>query len=118
LTARVLDQYPNLEAAAVTLRTSHSASHNTWQAVFRTRKQFHLSRSYEIRSIVDRVGSGDAFSAGVIYGRSSGLSDAEILEFATSAGCLKHSISGDFSVLTVDEVRALARGKGSGRIQR
>ncbi len=118
LTARVLDRYPNLEAAAVTLRTSHSASHNTWQAVFRTHKQFHVSRSYEIRNIIDRVGSGDAFSAGVIYGFSNGFSDAETLEFATAAGCLKHSMPGDFPVLTVDEVHALAKGRGAGRIQR
>jgi 2-dehydro-3-deoxygluconokinase len=118
LTARVLDQYPNLEAAAVTLRTSHSASYNTWQAVLRNRRQFHLSRSYEIRNIVDRVGSGDAFSAGVIFGKSSGFGDAETLEFAAAAGCLKHSIPGDFSVLSVDEVLALVKGKGAGRIQR
>lgn len=118
LTGRVLDRYPNLDAAAVTLRTSHSASHNTWQAVLRTRKGFQRSRSFEIRNIIDRVGAGDAFCAGIIYAMSSGFGEAEVLEFAAAAGCLKHTIPGDFLFLNVDEVYALTSGKGTGRIQR
>ena len=118
LTGRVLDRYPNLDASTVTLRASHSASHNAWQAVLRTRKGFYESRSFEIRNIVDRVGAGDAFSAGIIYAMSSGYGEAEALEFAAAAGCLKHTIPGDFLYLNVDEVRALASGKGTGRIQR
>lgn len=118
LTSRVIDRHAGLEAAAVTLRTSHSASHNTWQAVLRTRRGFHVSRSFEIRNIVDRVGAGDAFSSGLIYAMSSGFGDSEALEFAAAAGCLKHTIPGDYLFLSVDEVHALASGKGSGRIQR
>jgi 2-dehydro-3-deoxygluconokinase len=118
LTERVLERYPNLEAAAVTLRTSYSASHNRWQAVLRTRDRFYLSESFEIQPIVDRVGSGDAFAAGLIYGLCSGMDEGEALDFATAAGCLKHSIPGDFSILSNEEVRALMSGGGSGRIQR
>jgi 2-dehydro-3-deoxygluconokinase len=118
LTEHVLDKYPTLKAAAVTLRTSYSASHNRWQAVLRTRERFYLSKSYEIQPIVDRVGSGDAFAAGLIFGLSSDMDEGEGLEFATAAGCLKHSIPGDFSILTPEEVRALLSGGGSGRIQR
>jgi 2-dehydro-3-deoxygluconokinase len=118
MTEQVLETYPNLRAAAVTLRTSYSASHNRWQAVLRSRDRFHTSRSYEVRPIVDRVGSGDAFAAGLIYGLSCGMDDAEGLEFATAAGCLKHSIPGDFLILTRDEVSALMADGGSGRIQR
>jgi len=118
LTESVLERYAGLEAAAVTLRRSHSASHNTWQAVLRTRRGFLVSRSYEIRNIVDRVGAGDAFSSGLIYAMSIGFEDADALEFAAAAGCLKHTIPGDYLFLSIDEVHALATGKGSGRIQR
>jgi 2-dehydro-3-deoxygluconokinase len=118
MTEQVLDTYPNLRAAAVTLRTSYSASHNRWQAVLRSRDRFYMSRSYEVQPIVDRVGSGDAFAAGLIFGLSSDMDDAQGLEFATAAGCLKHSIPGDFLFLTREEVSDLSAGGGSGRIQR
>jgi 2-dehydro-3-deoxygluconokinase len=77
-----------------------------------------MSRSYEVQPIVDRVGSGDAFAAGLIFGLSSDMDDAQGLEFATAAGCLKHSIPGDFLFLTREEVSDLSAGGGSGRIQR
>ena len=118
LTERVLEQYANLDAAAVTLRTSHSASYNTWQAVLRTHRGFYASRAYEIRNIVDRVGAGDAFSSGLIYAVSKGFDDREALEFAAAAGCLKHTIPGDYLFLSADEIHTLVSGKGSGRIQR
>ena len=118
LTAGVFERFANLRAAAVTLRSSHSASYNSWQAVLRTKERFFVSKRYEIQPIVDRVGSGDAFAAGLIFGLDTGLPDGDALEFATAAGCLKHSIPGDFPVLSVDEVRSLASGGGSGRIQR
>ena len=81
-------------------------------------KDFLTSRRYEINDIVDRVGSGDAFGAGLIYGLLVLGDDAKALEFATAAGCLKHSIPGDFNRLSVKEVEALAKGEGSGRVQR
>jgi 2-dehydro-3-deoxygluconokinase len=77
-----------------------------------------LSRKYEITHIVDRVGGGDSFAAGLIYGLIHLGSPAEALEFAVAASCLKHSIPGDFNRFTVDEVQALITGGGAGRVQR
>ena len=75
------------------------------------------SRQYDI-DIVDRVGGGDSFAAGLIYGLASGKSAQDALEFAVAASCLKHSISGDFNLVSVGEVEALTKGDGSGRVQR
>lgn len=118
LTARVLGEYPNLKAIAITLRESKSASHNGWSACLNDRKSFMLSRAYEITHIVDRVGAGDSFAAGLIYGFQALPSHQEALEFAVATGCLKHSLPGDFSRTNVDEVNALLKGGGSGRVQR
>ena len=118
LTAQVLTQYPNLKAIAITLRESRSASHNGWSACLNDRQEFSVSRQYEITHIVDRVGSGDSFAAGLIYGFQMLATHREALEFAVAAGCLKHSIPGDFSRSTVEEVEALLKGGGSGRVQR
>jgi 2-dehydro-3-deoxygluconokinase len=118
LTTKVLTEYPNLKAIAITLRESKSASHNGWSACLNDRRGFSLSRSYEITHIVDRVGSGDSFAAGLIYGFQTLPTHQEALEFAVAAGCLKHSQYGDFSRSTVDEVNALLKGDGSGRVQR
>jgi 2-dehydro-3-deoxygluconokinase len=118
LTARVLGEYPNLKAIAITLRESRSASHNGWSACLNDRKSFMLSRAYEITHIVDRVGAGDSFAAGLIYGFQALPSHQEALEFAVATSCLKHSLPGDFSRTTVDEVNALLKGGGSGRVQR
>ena len=118
LTAQVLSQHANVRLIAVTLRESKSASHNVWSACLNDRSQFLSSRQYEITPIVDRVGSGDAFAAGLIYGLSQLPTLQETLEFATAAGCLKHSVPGDFSRASVDEVNALLTSGGSGRIQR
>lgn len=115
---RVLSTYPNLQAIAITLRESKSASHNGWSACLHDRKNFYLSRRYEITHIVDRVGAGDSFAAGLIYGLSTSANSAEALEFAVAASCLKHSIPGDFNRFTAAEVRALVEGGGSGRVQR
>jgi len=81
-------------------------------------KDFYVSRRYEIRDIVDRVGSGDTFSAGLIYGLLRLAGPAEALEFAVAASCLKHSIPGDLPLISVPEVKALMSGSGSGRVQR
>jgi 2-dehydro-3-deoxygluconokinase len=118
LAEKVLGQFPQLKAIAITLRESHSASHNGWSACYHDRKQFLLSRRYEITHIVDRVGGGDSFAGGLIYGLNTMAGPQEALEFAVAASCLKHSIPGDFNRFTVDEVKALIKGGGSGRVQR
>lgn len=118
LTAAVLNEFPSLKAAAITLRESKSASHNGWSACLHDRKEFLVSRRYEITHIVDRVGSGDGFAAGLIYGFQKLGTHRDALEFAVAASCLKHSIAGDFSRITVEEVEALLKGGGSGRVQR
>jgi len=114
----VMREFPNLKTLAITLRESRSASHNGWSACLNDGKQFLVSRKYEITHIVDRVGGGDAFSGGLIYGLLSFDSRQEALEFAVAASCLKHSIPGDFNRFTVDEVKALIKEGGSGRVQR
>lgn len=115
---RVLSAYPNLQAIAITLRESRSASHNGWSACLHDGKNFFLSRRYEITHIVDRVGAGDSFAAGLIYGLNTLPSPGEALEFAAAASCLKHSIPGDFNRFDAREVQALIQGGGSGRVQR
>ena len=118
LAAKVLDLYPNLKGIAITLRESHSASHNGWSACLHDRKDFLLSRHYDITHIVDRVGGGDAFAGGLIYGLINLPSHQDALEFAVAASCLKHSIPGDFNRFTRAEVEALIKEGGSGRVQR
>jgi 2-dehydro-3-deoxygluconokinase len=118
LAEKVLSQFPRLKSIAITLRESHSASHNGWSACFHTGTDFLLSRHYEITHIVDRVGGGDSFAGGLIYGLLTLAGPQEALEFAVAASCLKHSIPGDFNRFTVDEVNALIKGGGSGRVQR
>ena len=118
LTARVLGEYANLKMIAITLRESKSASQNGWSACLNDRKAFAVSRGYEITNIVDRVGTGDAFAAGLIYGLQQLPTPQDALEFAVAASCLKHSISGDFHRCSLDEVEALLKGDGSGRVQR
>ncbi len=118
LTEKVLEKFPNIRKIAITLRESHSADHNGWSAVLNNGSEFLISRHYEIRDIVDRVGTGDSFAAGLIYGLNALKSDSEALEFAVAASCLKHSIPGDLPLLSVPEVQALVGGSGSGRVQR
>jgi 2-dehydro-3-deoxygluconokinase len=118
LTDKVLADYPNLKMIAVTLRESYSASHNGWAACLNNRGEFLVSRRYDITHVVDRVGGGDCFAGGLIYGLLALATPAEALEFAVAASCLKHSIPGDFNRFTVEEVNALLKGGGSGRVQR
>ena len=118
LCERVFAAYPNLQMLAVTLRESKSASHNGWSACSYDGKAFRLSKQYEITHIVDRVGGGDSFAAGLIYGLTHLAAPQDALEFAVAASCLKHSIPGDFNRFTVEEVQALVAGGGSGRVQR
>jgi 2-dehydro-3-deoxygluconokinase len=102
----------------VTLRESKSASHNGWSACLNDRKDFIVSQHYDITHIVDRVGGGDSFAGGLIYGLSTIDNHKDALEYAVAASCLKHSIPGDFNRFTADEVRSLLKGGGSGRVQR
>jgi len=118
LTAEVLAAFPNAARVAVTLRESLSSDWNRWSAVMRTAKQFMAGPTYEIRSIVDRIGTGDAFAAGLIHGLASFEGDGEALDFAVAAAALKHSIPGDFNLSTEKDVAALARGDRSGRVRR
>lgn len=118
LAERVLQEFPNLERQVITLRESRSADVNGWSAVLHDGKNFHHSRQYEITDIVDRVGAGDSFAGGLIYGLLTYDDGARALEFATAASCLKHSIIGDYNRVTVAEVEELVKGGGSGRVQR
>ena len=118
LTDRVLNLYPNIKKIAISLRESHSANYNGWSAVLNNREEFFISKKYEIHNIVDRVGGGDAFAAGLIYSINNLPNDKESLEFAVAASCLVHSIPGDLPLLSVEEVKSLAGGAGSGRVQR
>ncbi len=118
LSAKVLDEFPGMKAIAITLRESFSASHNGWSACWNDRKQFLSATRWDITHIVDRVGGGDAFAGGLIYGLMELAGPKEALEFAVAASCLKHSIPGDFNRISVDEVNALLKGGGSGRVQR
>ncbi|HEX8992673.1 MAG TPA: sugar kinase [Anaerolineales bacterium] len=118
LSERVLAAFPNLKYQAITLRESRSADCNGWSACLHNRHDFLISTRYEVTDIVDRVGTGDAFAAGLIYGLHSGLPDGEALEFAAAASCLKHSIPGDMNFCSAEEVKQLQSGMASGRIQR
>ena len=102
---------------AITLRESISASDNNWSAMLYSDGEAKFSKKYKMH-IVDRVGGGDSFGSGLIYGLTNGYSDQDALEFAVAASCLKHSIEGDFNIVTADEVKALAGGDGSGLVQR
>lgn len=115
--ARTLHERFGLKMAAITLRESLSASDNNWSACLFDGEEFFLSRKYAIH-VVDRVGGGDAFSAGLIHGLLSAMSPAEALEFAVAASCLKQTIAGDFNRVTRNEVEALAGGDATGRIKR
>ena len=101
-----------------TLRESYSASHNGWKGMIYDGKEFYVSRHYDIAPIVDRVGGGDSFSGGIIHGLLTQKTQAEALEFAVAASALKHTIPGDFNMVSTTEVEALASGDASGRVQR
>lgn len=115
--ARQLVEKFGFKKVAITLRESISASVNGWSAMLYDGKDYNFSKKYTI-NIVDRVGGGDSFGAGLIYSLMEGYSSEEAINFAVAASCLKHTIEGDFNLVTVDEVKNLAGGDGSGRVQR
>lgn len=118
LSTAVLNAFPNLKLIAITLRESQSTDINGWEGCLHDRNHFYVSKKYEIRDIVDRVGAGDAFAGGLIYGLNTYTDKQEALEFAVAAGCLKHSIIGDFNRVNVSDVVKLKDGEGTGRVQR
>lgn len=102
-----------------TLRESFSASYNGWKALIFDGKEFYQSKRYEINPIVDRVGGGDSFSAGLIHGMLEYPDDQRTaLEFAVAASALKHTVNGDFNLVSADEVKSLMGGNANGRVQR
>ncbi len=115
---KVLAAYPNMKLIAITLRESHSADWNGWAACLNDGENFYVSKKYEIRDIVDRVGGGDSFAGGLIYGLNAYEDKQQALEFAVAASCLKHSILGDFNRVSVSDVEKLMGGDGTGRVQR
>ena len=102
---------------AITLRGSISANNNNWAAMLYDGNDYYLSKNYLIH-IVDRVGGGDSFGGGLIYALSNNFAPQDAIEFAVAASCLKHTIEGDYNMVSVDEVLKLAQGDGSGRVQR
>lgn len=118
LSDKVLAAYPKMKLIAITLRESHSADWNTWAACLNDGKEFYESKKYEIRNIVDRVGGGDSFAGGLIYGLNTYDDTRKALEFAVAASCLKHSIIGDFNRVSASDVEKLMGGDGTGRVQR
>ena len=118
LTAEVMAAFPNLQRVAITLRESVSADWNRWSAVLRNRSGFLAGPVHEIRHVVDRIGTGDAFAAGLIHGLGRFKTEAEALAYAVAAAALKHSIPGDFNLAAESDVLALVQGDRSGRVRR
>lgn len=115
--ARKLKERFDFSYVAITLRESISANDNRWAAMLFDGNDYYFSKKYDVH-IVDRVGGGDSFGAGLIYSFMNGFEAKDTIEFAVAASCLKHSIEGDFNLVSVDEVLKLANGDGSGRVQR
>lgn len=118
LTEKLFAHFPDFSNVAITLRDSQSAERHSWSAHLRTRDGCYVSRSYEMTSIVDRVGTGDAFCAGLIFGLAQGRGPAAALEFGAAANCLKHSIHGDSNAVSVEEVDAIVAADRFGQLRR
>lgn len=115
---QMMKKFPRCKKMAITLRGAINANHNTWCGVLYNGEKLLESRRYDITDIVDRVGGGDSFMGGLIFGLLSYKDDRKSLEFATAASCLKHTINGDFNWATIREVEALMEGNANGRISR
>lgn len=115
--AKKLTERFNFKGVAITLRESLSANDNNWSAMLYTNGEAVFSKKYAMH-IVDRVGGGDSFGGGLIYSLLNGYDAQKAIEFAVAASCLKHSIEGDYNMVSVPEVEALAKGNASGRVQR
>ena len=115
--AKKLTEKFNFKGVAITLRESLSANDNNWSGMLFTNGEAHFSKKYAMH-IVDRVGGGDSFGGGLIYSLLNDYDAQKAIEFAVAASCLKHSIEGDYNMVSVSEVEALANGNASGRVQR
>ena len=116
---QMMVKFPRAKKVIITLRGSINANHNTWGGVLFADGKLYESKRYDITHIVDRVGGGDSFMGGLIYGLLTYTGDDQrALEFAVAASCLKHTIYGDFNLVSVPEVESLMGGDGSGRVQR
>ena len=116
---KLAERFPSLKTISITLRGSLSASHNTWSGVLWRTGEFFSAPTYDIIPIIDRVGGGDSFMGGLIYGLRKHPTDPQkALNFAAAAACLKHSIIGDFNAVSVSEVETLMGGDASGRVSR
>ena len=115
---QMMRRFSRCKKMVVTLRGAINANHNTWGGVLYDGKNLLESRRYDITDIVDRVGGGDSFMGGLIYGLLHYDNDQEALEFATAASCLKHTLKGDYNWVTASEVESLMRGNASGRVKR
>lgn len=116
---QMMNKFPKCKLMAVTLRGAINANHNIWSGIMCTGGKFLTSKKYDITHIVDRVGGGDSFMGGLIYGLVTYPQDKQYaLEFATAASCLKHTIYGDYNEVSVEEVEALMSGNGNGRVKR
>lgn len=115
---QLMEMFPRAKKVITTLRGSISASHNTWSGVLWDGKELFKAPTYQITDIVDRVGGGDSFMAGLIYGLLMKEDDQQALDFAVAASCLKHTIKGDANLVTVEEVEKLTAGDASGRVSR
>lgn len=115
---KLMERFPRAKKVIVTLRGSVNANHNTWGGVLWDGEHLYQSPRYDITHIVDRVGGGDSFMGGLIYGLLTYDNDAEALNFAVAASCLKHTVVGDYNQVSVKEVESLMKGDGSGRVSR
>ena len=115
---QMMERFPRCKKMVVTLRGAINANHNTWGGVLYNGKELLESRRYDITDIVDRVGGGDSFMGGLIFGLLHYNDDQKALEFATAASCLKHTLKGDYNWVSVQEVEELMKGAASGRVKR
>ncbi len=115
---QIMKRFPKAKKVITTLRGSINANHNTWTGTLYDGKQLYIGNNFDITHIVDRVGGGDAFMAGIIYGIISDMNDEDVLNFGIASSCLKHTIHGDFNEVTVDEVKKIMGGDISGRVSR
>ncbi len=115
---QIMEKFPQVKKVITTLRGSISASHNSWSGVLYDGTNMFVAPTYQITHIVDRVGGGDSFMGALIYGLITYNSDEKALNFAVAASCLKHTIKGDFNLVTIEEVEKLMSGDASGRVSR
>ena len=116
--SQMMERFPKCHKMAVTLRAAISANHNTWGGILYDGKNLFESRRYDIADIVDRIGGGDSFMGGLIFGLLHYKDSQKALDFATAASCLKHTIQGDYNWQTISEVEALMNGSDNGRVKR